>query len=132
MDFKWISFFLFGVAGLIHIGFFVFESIYLKRISGQTFLGLDDKTYKQVKIWAFNQGFYNLAIGLGTFSGLYYVRSLEIKVAGVLISFCGLTMIMAGLVLFFSVPKMRKMALAQLLPPLLGFVFLFFHIAKYV
>jgi putative membrane protein len=128
MDAKWISFYLFALAGVIHLGFFVFESFFLQTQKGEKFLKLSPDTYRQVRVWAFNQGFYNLAFALGTFWGLYYVLKLQVMVAGVLTSFCGFSMIMFGMVLWWTVPSMRKLAYLQMGPPLLGFLFLFFHI----
>lgn len=116
---KWISFIFFGLAGFIHIGFFIFESFILPKKDGYS---------PQVKIWAFNQGFYNLFLAIAMFMGLYYVRQFDIKTAGAFVSFSGLSMIAAGLVLMYSYRKMWKMALVQMVPPMIGFVFLALHV----
>ena len=60
--------------------------------------------------------------------GLMFVIKGEQKTAGLLVGLSGLTMIMAGIVLFFSAPQLRRGALLQALPPMLGFLFLFSHI----
>ena len=112
---QWAAFALFFIAALIHMGFFVYEWFYLKADPA-------------VKIWAKNQAVYNLCYAIGTFVGLYYVLKLEVKTAGVVISLFGFFMIVAGATLWFTVPKLRKAALVQAVPPLLGFVFLALHI----
>lgn len=122
-DVKWISYFFFGVAAIIHIGFFIMESFILQKKA---------EFSKDAKLWAFNQGFYNLFLAVGMIIGLYYVRQLEIRMAGMMVSFSGLSMIVAGLVLAFSSPKLRKWSLIQIVPPLIGFIFLGFHIASHI
>ncbi len=129
---QWLSFFLFFTAALIHIGFFVIETFLYQKDSAIEKFGLTPEKHKATKVWAFNQGFYNLFLGLGTLWGLSYVLKKQIMVAGALTSFCGFSMIGAGIVLWVTVPNMRKAALLQLLPPLLGFVFLSFHILHFV
>lgn len=128
---EWISFFFFAVAAVLHVLFFVMESILFQRPNGYKLFQVSEKNHEAVKPWAFNQGFYNLFLGLGTLAGLYFVLSKQIMLAGVLTGFCGFSMIGAGVVLWFSAPHLRKGALAQALPPLLGFVFLFFHISRF-
>lgn len=130
MIYSWISFFVFLVAGLIHFGFFTFEVFYLPRQKVYTKLGYTDEAMKFVKVWAFNVGIYNLCLGLITFYGLYKVVQRDIFVAGALITASGVTMIMAGIALWFSTPKLRKFALLQGLPPLVGFIFLALHVLE--
>lgn len=122
MDVKWISYFFFGLAALLHVGFFVLESFMIPK---------SDKYSEKEKIWAFNQGFYNLFLAAAMVIGLIYVRKLEIRMAGMMVSFAGFCMIIAGLVLIYSNRKMWKAAMVQILPPLIGFIFLGFHIASH-
>lgn len=131
METKWISFIFFALSAAVHIGFFIYESIVLQRPSGQKILNLDDKSFKHVRMWAFHQGFYNLFLAIGTIIGLIFVRKQQVMLAGVLTSFCGASMFIAGVLLWFTVPAMRKMALLQALPPLLGFITLYFHVFGY-
>ncbi len=128
MKVEWISFICFGLAGFIHLGFFILESFIYQKEGAHTKLGLTKEQHAAIKVWAFNQGFYNLFLALGTFTGLSFVLKKQIMVAGVLTGFCGLSMIVAGVVLWLTVPHVRKMALLQLLPPLIGFIFLSLHI----
>lgn len=128
---QWLSFMLFALAGFIHIGFFIFESFVLQRPGAHKILKLSESEHTAVKVWAFNQGFYNLYIAIGTFVGLYFVLTKQVMYAGLLTSYCGVMMIGAGVILGVSSPQLRKWALLQIAPPLLGFIFLFFHIAKF-
>ena len=128
MMIKWGSFIFFSLAGVVHVGFFLIESILLQKKVGQKILGISDSQHAAVKVWALNQGFYNLFLALGTFVGLSFVVKKRVLEAGILTGFCGLSMIAAGLVLGFTSPHLRKWALLQALPPLAGLLFLYFHI----
>ncbi len=129
---EWISFVLFALAALIHIGFFIAESILFQRPGGHRIFGLKESDVLAVRPWAFNQGFYNLFLALGTLLGLYFVLKMQIMLAGVLTGFCAVSMIGAGLALWWSVPRLRRFALIQMLPPLLGLLFLYFHVSRYL
>jgi putative membrane protein len=128
---QWISFFFFFLAALIHIKFFVIESILFKNPKVYRLFGVQKEQLPIVQPWAFNQGFYNLFLAIGTFWGLRLIFKGQIAVAGAMVSFCGLSMIGAGLVLFFTKKSMRRAAWIQMAPPLLGFFFLFFHVARH-
>lgn len=132
MDTKWISFILFAIAGIIHLGFFWFESVILQRPQSYKLLGIDESAHRQVKIWALNQGYYNLFLAIGMFIGLYFVLQKQVMMAGAFAGFSGACMFGAGVVLAASSPRLRKFALIQAVPPLLGFIFLYFHISNYV
>jgi putative membrane protein len=129
---EWISFFFFALAALIHLGFFIFESIVLQRPNGHRWLKINERDFVHVKLWAFNQGFYNLFLSLGMILGLSFVLKLQVHLAGVMTGFCSISMLAAGTVLWFSAPRLRKMALVQAVPPLLGLIFIFFHISKHL
>lgn len=129
MDTKWISFFFFGLAGVVHFFFFILESFLMQKAGAHRRLKISEEAHQAIKPWAFNQGFYNLFFAVGIFIGLYLVTQKMVMLAGLLTSFCGLSMLLAGIVLWFSAPPMRKWAYVQILPPLLGFLFLFSHVA---
>ena len=128
---QWLSFICFALAGLLHVGFFIIESILYQKKGGHVLLKVSEADHQATKVWAFNQGFYNLFLALGTFGGLFYVMQKQVMLAGVLTGFCGLSMIGAGIVLWYSAPRLRRGAVLQALPPLLGFIFLFFHITSF-
>jgi len=118
MAFKWISFGFFAVAGLLHVLFFVIESILFQKPDGYKYFKMSEQDHKGAKLWAQNQGFYNLFFAFGMGAGLIFDLQ-------ALVIFCGLAMIAAGIVLWVTAPRLLRGALIQMVPPLLGFVFLF-------
>ena len=127
---SWLSFFCFFVAALAHIGFFIFEVFLLPKPHVYKKFGYTEDSFKLVKIWATNVGFYNLCFALGTLTGLYFIFKKQIMLAGVLTSFCGLSMITAGIALWVTAPHLRRWALLQILPPVIGFAFLAMHVVE--
>ena len=128
---QWISFFFFSLASLIHISFFVLESIVFKNPKIYRLFGVKKEEFEIIQPWAFNQGLYNLFFAVGMFWGLRLIFKGQIVAAGAMVSFCGLSMIGAGLTLYFTKKTMKKAAWIQMGPPLLGFFFLFFHVARH-
>ena len=128
MNLQWVSYFFFCLAAAIHILFFVMESILFQKPEGYKIFKIKPTDHAAVKIWAFNQGFYNLFLAIGMIVGLYFVILGRREAAGLMVSFSGLSMVGAGLVLLFSAPQLRRGALLQTIPPVLGFFFLAFHI----
>jgi putative membrane protein len=130
MKIEWVSYFFFGLAALLHIYFFILESIRFAQPSVYKKFGIKEDQLEIVKLWAFNQGIYNLFLAAGMIMGLYFVNQLEIRIAGILVTFFGLCMILAGLALIYSKRKLWKAALVQMGPPIFGFIFLAFHIIE--
>ena len=130
MKIEWVSYFFFFIAALVHIYFFILESFLFQKPEGYKIFKSKKEDHAGAKPWAFHQGIYNLFLAVGMLMGLFYVTQLEIKTAGAMVSFSGLCMVIAGLALFFTDKKMRKGALVQMVPPLLGFFFLAFHIIE--
>ncbi|MBS1650768.1 MAG: DUF1304 domain-containing protein [Bacteroidetes bacterium] len=119
VNIKWLSFLFFSLAAIIHVFFFIYESFIIQK---------NKNILPEVKIWAFNQGFYNLFLAVAMIIGLYFVLKIDIRIAGIMVSYAGLSMITAGLVLAYSSPKLRKWSILQITPPLIGFVFLSAHV----
>jgi putative membrane protein len=128
---EWLSFIFFSFGGIVHLVLFIMESVLFQRKGGHRLFGTNEADYSAVKVWAFSQGFYNLFLALGTFVGLSFVLKKQVMLAGVLTGFCGLSMLVAGIVLWLTSPQLRKWAFAQAIPPLLGFLFLYFHITGF-
>lgn len=70
------------------------------------------------RLFAFNQGFYNLFLAMAAIGGL--TVGLEDIVGRTLVMYSLLSMLMAALVLIYSQPKLLRAALIQGVPPLLG------------
>jgi uncharacterized membrane protein len=129
---SWLSFICFVIAAFVHIGFFVFEFFFLPKAEIYRPLGYTDETIKPVKIWARNVAIYNLALAVGVFYGLHFIFKKQIMTAGAVTGLCGFTMIAAGITLWVTAPQMRKWALWQALPPIVGFFFLMLHVLERV
>jgi putative membrane protein len=131
MKAEWISFTFFLIAALVHIGFFVIESFLYQKADGYKYFKVTPEQHLATKVWAKNQGYYNLFLALGVLLGLYFIFKKQVMIAGVVTSYCGLFMIGAGVALWLTEPRMRRGALLQIVPPLLGFIFLFFHVSPF-
>lgn len=125
---KWVSYGFFVFAAFIHFGFFILEFFILSHARlGQKFMRVTFHQHQILKPWIFNQGIYNLFLVALTLIGIYHIHLLQVRVAGLLIGLAGLFMIIAGATLWVTQPKLRRWAYLQMLPPLLGFLFLSFH-----
>lgn len=120
------SFFIF-LTGLFHVLFFKKESIdFIKKRAYKDFL-LKQEEAEIAKLWAYNQGFYNLFLALGLFFSLYLIHGPDPMGGKLLARFASLSIVGAGLVLRISAPQKAFVALAiQALPALLAFVTSFF------
>ncbi len=115
---------LISLAGLLHIYFFKLESIdWLKPKTWKTF-GLSSQEHAEIiRPMAFNQGFYNLFLSVGTLIGATLL-SINSTVGFTLMISSATSMVFAGVVLFFSAKNSRRAAIIQAGPPLLGILFL--------
>jgi putative membrane protein len=118
MTLKYISLGFFTLSGLLHILFFVIESILFQKPEGYKYFKMSEQDHRGAKLWALNQGFYNLFFAFGMLAGIFFEQQS-------LILFCALSMIGAGIVLWVTAPRLLKGALIQLVPPLVGLIFLF-------
>ena len=108
------------VAGLLHVMFFVLESVVFRRPAGHRTFGVDPHDVEAVRPWAFNQGFYNLFLAAGTLGGLVLIWSGS-KVEGrTLVLFACASMLAAAVVLLATNRKMVRGAAIQGLPPLIA------------
>lgn len=109
------------LAALLHIGIFYLESVVFTRPSTyRRFLIADDTQASVVAPWAFNQGFYNLFLAIGTLTGVLVWVLGKPHQGRALIGFgCG-CMLAAALVLIGSDRRMARAALTQGLLPLIA------------
>lgn len=115
-----------SLAALLHILFFKIESLdFTKPIILKRF-GLSRAQSEYVKIWAFNQGFYNLFLALGLVYALFLLFNGQAEQGIVLAQFILATLAGAGCVLLYSAPEKYPAALAQAVPALLGLIISFF------
>jgi len=111
---------LIAVAAIFHVYFFSLESLTWRSPKTWKTFGLPSQEHAEIiRPMAFNQGFYNLFLALGSLVGIT-ILGVNPTVGFTLMIFASSCMISAGSVLFFSVKKSRKAAIIQAGPPLLG------------
>ena len=114
------------IAALIHLLIFFLESVLWSRPDVWRRFGL--KTQEEadtVRPMAFNQGFYNVFLAIGTAVGLLMLTYPAVVTAGLgVVLFALLSMLLASIVLITSNPRLLRAALIQGLAPLVGVVFL--------
>jgi putative membrane protein len=95
-----LSLVLMAVAALIHIGFFVLESLMWRRRGVYRIFGVrSDKEAVTMSFALFNQGFYNLFLALGALVGIAVGSDIVVNPRHDLLVFCALFMIGAAVVL---------------------------------
>ena len=116
-----------AVAALVHVYFFVLESLWFMRPSVYRRFGVaTDDEARLVASFAYNQGWYNLFLAIGVAIGVTLV-ALGDPVSGqaVLLFSCG-SMIAAGLVLVLHNSAFLRAAMIQALPPIVAVLALVF------
>jgi putative membrane protein len=109
-----------ALAALLHVAIFYLEAIAFGQPQiYRRFLIAGDVEAQAIKPWAFNQGFYNLFLAIGTFTGVG-VFSSHHSAGRALVAFgCG-CMLAAALVLLGTDRRMARAALTQGLFPLIA------------
>jgi putative membrane protein len=114
-----LTFVFAGLAALLHVFFFWMESIWWMKPAVQKVFRQKESDAAIMKLMAFNQGFYNLFLALGTIAGMALVLFGKTHIGFTLITgFCSV-MLGAACILYISSPRMIRGALIQGLPPLL-------------
>jgi putative membrane protein len=109
------------LAGLLHLGIFYLESIAFSQPSTyRRFLIANDEQAELVQPWAFNQGFYNLFLAIGTLTGVLVWMLDKPHQGRALIGFGCASMLAASLVLLGSDRRMARAAATQGLLPLIA------------
>jgi len=111
------------IAGLIHVLFFLMESVFWmnpKVHKGFGIKNLEEAT--QFKISFFNQGFYNLFLAIGMLVGIYLLHGEYLIIGKTLVIFCSTSMFAASLVLLVSKPGMLRGVFIQGLCPLIALI----------
>lgn len=112
-----------ALAALLHAYIFLMESVWWTRPSTWKRFGVADQTAADVtKPMAYNQGFYNLFLGLGAALGLAVYWAGAIPVGKTLVLFTTACMVLAAAVLTTTGRGYLKPALVQGTLPLIGFV----------
>jgi len=111
------------IAALVHVWFFVLESLWFMRPAVYRRFSIESEADATVvRSFAFNQGFYNLFLAVGVAIGIALV-ALRNPAAGeaILLFACG-SMIAAGVVLYLHNPRFLRAAAIQVVPPLIAVI----------
>ncbi len=107
-----------SIAGLIHLYFFLLESVWFMRPEVFRRFGMKSEADASVaRSWAFNQGFYNLFLAIGVLVGITLIASGETAPGRAIIFFACGSMVAAGGVLVARNPAYLRAALIQAVPP---------------
>lgn len=113
-----------ALASLLHVFFFYLESIVFTRPSSWPRFGVASQADAEVmKPMAYNQGFYNLLLAVGTIIGIVLVAAGHTAVGGALAIFGIAVMAGAGVVLVSTGGNRLKPAAIQFVPAALAVAF---------
>lgn len=116
-----------ALAALLHGYIFLMESVWWSRPSTWKRFGVTDQAAADTtKPMAYNQGFYNLFLGIGAAIGLVLYWAGSVAVGTTLVLFTTACMVLAAAVLTTSGRRYLKPALIQGTLPLIGFVLFLF------
>ena len=116
-----------GIAALIHVYFFVLESLWFMRPAVWGRFGLDSAEHAEItRSFAYNQGFYNLFLAAGVAIGLLLVATGHASEGRAITLFACGSMIAAGAVLFLNNRTFLRAAAIQAVPPMVAVLALVF------
>ena len=111
------------IAVLFHVAAFVMESVLFERPAVQRILlGRPEQAPPGVRLWAFNQGFYNLFLAAGPAAGLIAGYAGNDSVGKALVVYGCAFMAACGVVLFVSDRRLWRGMLGQSGPPLIALI----------
>lgn len=107
------------LAGAIHVLIFCMESLWWTTPRVQKRFRQTPGEAQATRLFAFNQGFYNLFLTIGVFSGFVLTLAGHPTVGMTLATWSCLSMVGAAMVLLASAPQMKRGALIQGAAPFL-------------
>ena len=108
------------IAGLIHIYIFVMESLLWGTPRINKVFAMTPDQAESNRLFAFNQGFYNLFLALGAIGGAILFLANASQMGYTIMLFSSACMLGASMVLLFSAKKLLRPALIQGIPPLIA------------
>lgn len=115
-----------GVAGILHVGFWLMEAVWWRRPRVWRLFGVASQDEAELLSFAMlNQGYYNLFLGIGAIVGAVLVPT-EIPGRTTLLGYCALFMLGAAAILYRARRTMVRAALVQGLPAVIALVALAF------
>jgi len=107
------------LAGVVHVLIFCMESLWWTSPKVRARFRQTREEAEATRLFAFNQGFYNLFLAVGTFAGLVLVLTGHPGSGLTLVSWNCLFMLGAAIVLAASAPQLRRGAFIQGAAPFL-------------
>jgi putative membrane protein len=121
-----LSMIFFAIAAIVHLFIFYMESIAWGTEKANKVFRLTQESAKDQKLFAYNQGFYNLFLAIQVIVGLIIMQQSQSTLMGKTLCLAGsASMVGAAIVLFTSAPHLKRAVLIQGLPPLIGIIFHF-------
>ncbi len=111
-----------GLAALVHVYIFWLEALAFDTVGRKAF-GLSSEQAATVKQWAYNQGFYNVFLAIGTVAGLGLVGPNQDAGIALILLTTG-SMVTAALILISSDPSKARGAVVQGTFPAICLLFL--------
>ena len=113
-----------GLAALLHVYIFVMESLTWTTPRTRAVFGTTAEEAETTKLLAFNQGFYNLFLGIVTAVGII-AMVMQHRTVGAALVFAGVgSMLAAAAVLLAAAPGKARAAVTQGVCPLFAVVLL--------
>jgi len=95
---------------------FVLESFLFRRPELYPLFLIEPADTRAVRMWAVNQGFYNLCFAAAALTGVVLLHTGDATVGRTLVLFASASMAVLGVVLFVSERRLWASALAQAVP----------------
>jgi len=111
----------------VHVVIFCMESLWWTTPSVRARFRQSEEHAQVTRLLAFNQGFYNLFLAIGTFAGLALTLGGEARTGLIIAGWSCISMLGAGIVLAASAPGMRRGAVIQGAAPALFLLLLVVH-----
>lgn len=112
-----------AVAALIHLYFFVLESLWFMRPAVWRRFGVtSDTDARIVRSFAYNQGWYNLFLAAGVGIGIELVATGDASSGRAITLFACGSMVAAGIVLVANNRSFLRAAAIQAVPPLIAII----------
>ena len=103
------------------------ESVFWGKPRINRVFGVSPAQAEQNRLFAFNQGYYNLFLAIAALTGVALTFTDQRVAATTLMIYSSLSMLGAGIVLVLSGKRLIRAALIQGAPPLVGLLFLVFQ-----
>jgi putative membrane protein len=109
-----------SVAVLFHVLAFMLETVLFGKPAARSLLLGRREPDPGERLWAFNQGFYNLFLAAGPVAGMIVAAAGHESAGRALVVYSCAFMAACGLVLFASDRRLWRGALGQTVPPLVA------------